>query len=191
MQEIYSSLFSNIDRLIERKDHVFMAIDGRSCSGKTTLARSIFEMYGCNVVHMDDFFLRPEQRTQERYLLPGGNSDRERLIGEVLGPLSLGLSVKYRRFDCKSMSLAEEKELSPRSLTVVEGSYSAHPELRHFYDICVYLDLSKEFQLKRLSRRSDIDSEEYINRWLPLEESYLMALDIKNSCDIVIDCNMQ
>ena len=76
MQEIYSSLFSNIDRLIERKDHVFMAIDGRSCSGKPTLARSIFEMYGCNVVHMDDFFLRPEQRTQERYLLPGGGIRR-------------------------------------------------------------------------------------------------------------------
>ena len=56
-----------IDMLLEEKDFAVVAIDGKCTSGKTTLASKLAELYDCNMFHMDDFFLRPEQRTPERF----------------------------------------------------------------------------------------------------------------------------
>ena len=66
-----------IDELLTQKDMVIVAIDGKCTSGKTTLASQLAEIYDCNVFHMDDFFLRPEQRTPERFAEDGGNVDNE------------------------------------------------------------------------------------------------------------------
>ena len=76
-----------IDELLTQKDMVVVAIDGKCTSGKTTLASKLVQIYDCNVFHMDDFFLRPEQRTPERFAEVGGNVDYERFQEEVLLPL--------------------------------------------------------------------------------------------------------
>ena len=52
-----------IDELLTQKDMVVVAIDGKCTSGKTTLASKLAEIYDCNVFHMDDLFLRSEQRS--------------------------------------------------------------------------------------------------------------------------------
>ena len=70
-------LLSQLDKLLA-DGPIILAIDGGSASGKTTLSDSLANIYDCTVFHMDDFFLCPEQRTQERYAEPGGNVDRER-----------------------------------------------------------------------------------------------------------------
>ena len=57
---------------------LLIAVEGRCASGKTTLASALQKELGCCVFHMDDFFLRPEQRTRERLLTAGGNIDYER-----------------------------------------------------------------------------------------------------------------
>lgn len=49
-----------------KKLPVILAIDGRCGSGKTTLAGMIAHRYKAEVIHMDDFLLRQEQRTPER-----------------------------------------------------------------------------------------------------------------------------
>ena len=61
---------------------------------------------------MDDFFLRPEQRTPERYAEPGGNVDRERFLAEVLIPLRAGETVQYRRFDCSTFTVLPPKPIA-------------------------------------------------------------------------------
>ena len=48
-----------------RKPYI-IAIDGPCASGKTTVAAKIAEEWDASVIAMDDFFLRPEQRTEER-----------------------------------------------------------------------------------------------------------------------------
>ena len=50
---------------------------------------------------MDDFFLRPEQRTAQRLAQSGGNVDWERFQAEVLIPLRQGISFSYRPYDCR------------------------------------------------------------------------------------------
>jgi len=72
------------------KKHKRIAIDGRCASGKSTLGAFLQKETGGNLIHMDDFFLRPEQRTKERYATPGENVDHERFYEEVLVPLQNG-----------------------------------------------------------------------------------------------------
>ena len=62
------------------------AIDGRCGSGKSTLAGLAAHRLGCPLFHMDDFFLPPALRTQERYAAPGGNVHYERVEAELLRP---------------------------------------------------------------------------------------------------------
>ena len=87
MKEIISCLKNRIDDLMRTDKQIVIAIDGNCTAGKTTLAAVLEKEYDCNVFHMDDFFLRPQQRTAERYAEPGGNVDYERFQEEVLIPL--------------------------------------------------------------------------------------------------------
>ena len=104
MEQIMETAKKQIDELLAAKDTVIVAIDGKCTSGKTTLASKLAEIYDCNVFHMDDFFLRPEQRTPERFAEIGGNVDYERFREEVLLPLKSGKAFSYRPFDCSLRS---------------------------------------------------------------------------------------
>ncbi len=64
-------ILAAIDREMARREHVRLAIDGPCASGKSTLAKTLADIYRCPVVHMDDFFLQPHQRTPERLAQPG------------------------------------------------------------------------------------------------------------------------
>ncbi len=163
------------------------AIDGRCASGKTTAAELLRKEYGWTVVHADDFFLRPEQRTPERYAEPGGNLDRERLREEVLLPLREGKPVAFRRFDCSVMELGDTVEVPASDLVIIEGSYSLHPELRDLYDMKIFFDVSSEEQLRRIEARSGTEKlKMFIDRWIPLEERYFSGCRVAENADLHI-----
>ena len=136
---------------------------------------------------MDDFFLRPEQRTPERFAEPGGNVDRERFLTEVLLPLSRGETVRYRRFDCATMTLLDAKEITPTRLVATEGAYSMHPDLAPYYDISVFLDISPDRQQDRILRRNTPEkATRFFKEWIPLEQKYLSAFAIAQHCTMRI-----
>ena len=87
MHPCFAEICERIDGLLSEKQTVLVAIDGCCGAGKTTLAAILAEKYDCNVFHMDEFFLRPEQRTARRLAQPGGNVDYERFREEVLSSL--------------------------------------------------------------------------------------------------------
>lgn len=174
-----------IRRLLQRKRPVLVAIDGRCAAGKTTLAEELRELCGCGVVHMDHFFLRPEQRTEERLNTPGGNVDRERVLQEVLLPLSREEEVSYRPYDCKLQALKEAVQVVPGPVTVIEGAYACHPSLREYYDLKVFLTVEKEEQLCRIRRRNGPEAAiQFRERWIPLEERYFAACKVADCCDL-------
>ncbi len=183
----YEILFSKTEALLKQKKRVVIAIDGGAGSGKTTLAMLLKERFGAAVIHTDDFFLRPEQRTPERLAQAGGNFDRERFFREVILSLRKDTAFSYQRFDCHTMSLAEMIEVPFTPLLVIEGSYSHHPFFDGFYDLRVFLQISPALQKERILERNRESSEMFFTRWIPLEERYFKTFSIKKQADIVID----
>ena len=182
----FSSLFSEIKKRLE-KGSLIIAVDGPSASGKTTLAQLLENKYDCTVFHADDFFLRPEQRTPERYAEIGGNIDRERFLEEILIPLKNGETINYRRFDCSEMKILDPVMITPKKLTVIEGVYSMHPAFADFYDFSVFLEISSELQKERILKRNTSEmAERFFNEWIPLENKYFSGADVKNRCDMCI-----
>lgn len=179
-------LLLKLDSMLQEKE-VLLAIDGGSAGGKTTLGKLLEQRYACNVFHMDDFFLRPIQRTKERLAEPGGNVDRERFYEEVLKRLVEKKEVTYRRYDCKTMSLLEPVTVALTRLTVVEGAYSMHPALSDCYDYSVFLEIDEETQKERIMKRNTPEmAERFFTEWILLEREYFEKLHVKERCDMVI-----
>ena len=91
-----------IDELFKTSPNIVIAIDGNSCSGKTTLANQLKKIYNCNVIHMDDYFLPLNKRTKERLLMPGGNINFEKFYDDIIK--NLGKDLILEAFDCKTKS---------------------------------------------------------------------------------------
>ena len=180
-----SELFSEIEKLLSVKARVTVAIDGGAATGKTTLAAMLAKRYGAQIVHMDDFFLRPEQRTQARFAEPGGNFDRERFLEEVVPYIGKG-AFSYRIFDCSRMCLHGAAQIPDARLTVVEGSYSHHPSFAEVFDLRVFLRVDEQERRARIVVRNGEKSEMFFTRWIPLENRYFEVFGIEEKADIVI-----
>lgn len=181
------ALFKQIETRLAEKHPLVIAVDGRCGSGKSTLAALLKEQFSAVVIPADDFFLRPAQRTPERFAEPGGNIDRERLLEEVLLPLSRQEAFAYRPFDCRTLSLRSPIFVEPTLLTVVEGSYSCHPSLWDYYDLHLFVEIDPVEQLRRITLRNGAEMAKiFAERWIPLEERYFATYDIQNQCEIVL-----
>lgn len=184
----FELIFEKINELFKHKENVLIAIDGRCAAGKSTLAAVLGEKTDCCVIHTDDFFLRPLQRTLQRYEEPGGNMDRERLLEEVMKPLSENKPFYVRSYDCRTQLLTEPVHILPQRLAVVEGSYSCHPSLWDFYDLRIFLTVGREEQLRRIEQRNGREAlASFAEKWIPLEECYFKAYDIEKRCGLRFD----
>ena len=180
-------LYKSIDELLKNKESVVVAIEGGSASGKTTLAKELEQKYNCTVLHMDDFFLRPEQRTKKRLEEPGGNVDRERFYDEVVIPLINRKRINYRRFDCSTFSLLPSVEINPGRLTIVEGAYSTHPYFERYYDFSVFLDIDSKLQQELiLIRNGPEKAQRFFEEWIPMEQRYFENMNVIEKCDFVL-----
>lgn len=181
-------LLAQVDKLIQSQCGGVVAIDGGSAAGKSTLAHCLEKIYDCQVYHMDDFFLRPEQRTPRRLAEPGGNVDRERFMEQVLLPVSRGEPVWLQRYNCKTQTLSEPVECAPKALTFVEGVYAAHPALAWRYDLSAYVSVDPELQRTRiLERNTPEEQERFFQEWIPMENHYFEATKIDERCDLVLE----
>ena len=166
------ALKKKIDELLMQKDIVIVAIDGKCTSGKTTLAAKLAEIYDCNVFHMDDFFLRPEQRTPERFAEVGGNVDYERFQKEVLHPMKVRTAFSYRPFDCGTFALAQPVTVTPKQLNIIEGTYSHHPYFGSPYDLKIVIDVDDQTQRERILQRPAFLHKRFFEEWIPMENRY-------------------
>lgn len=179
--------FFELFKYIDDKHPSILSIDGRCASGKTTLGILLKQVYDCNVFKMDDFFLQPHQRTNKRLESPGENVDHERFEQEILIPLSKHEDVNLSKFNCSTMSIQSPSLIPYKSFNVIEGSYSMHSSLQKYYDFSVFLTLNKEEQIERLKKRNPNMLNNFIQRWIPLEELYFNTFSIQDKCNILID----
>lgn len=181
----YFEIINKINQLFVANKKLTIAIDGKCGAGKSFLAKLLCEIFDANLFKMDDFFLRPFQRTEERLSMPGGNVDYERFKATVIDPLLKKESIKYQRFDCSKMTLCDDIQIIPyQNLNIIEGTYSLHPYFGKYYDYAIGLDISDELQEKRiLNRNGAMMLEKFKNIWIPLENNYFQAYEIFKQVD--------
>ncbi|MBQ6814710.1 MAG: uridine kinase [Lachnospiraceae bacterium] len=184
MNKTVASISNIVDKLRDEKEYLLVAIDGRCASGKTSIALELKDIYGCNVIHMDHFFLREEQRTGERLNAVGENIDHERFLDEVLLPLRSGKSFSYRPYNCGLHQFDEPIFIEPKAINIIEGSYSCHDKLYEYYDMRIFLSVESDEQFRRIVRRNGVDKATvFKEKWIPMEEQYFSLLSIYDRCE--------
>lgn len=167
--------------------NVRVAIDGPCASGKSTLGDTLSRLYRCPLLHMDDFFLRPEQRTPEQLAEPGGNVDHARFQEEFLLPLTHGEAAHYRPWRCHSGDFGPEVTVFPSPVTIVEGSYSLRPDLREAYHLRIWVEATWQARKERILGRGGPGClARFKELWIPMEDRYFSACKVRECCHLTV-----
>jgi uridine kinase len=165
-----------------------LAIDGHGAAGKSTLADAVARATGAALVHTDDFFrawpagsapAAAGARAMARYY------DWRRLRAEALGPLRERRGATFRRFDWERGSgLDGTVAVEPSGLVLLEGVFSAAPELADLVDRSVFVQTPEPERLRRLRRL--VTPGEWDEDWLAAERSYFGLTRPPASFDLVV-----
>lgn len=163
-----------------------VAIDGHSAAGKSTLARTLQRRLEAQLVSGDDFYRVMDEA--ERFSLDAEAGyrryyDHERLAAEVLEPLSSQQRARYRVYNWTTGALGEYKEVMPHGTILVEGVYSARPELRGYYDAVLLVETPQRVREARQKQRADA-SKAWLERWEAAERYYFEL--VFESADLII-----
>ena len=187
MEQHVQTILWSIKQTDPPKRPYIIAIDGRCGAGKSTIAARLAEELNATLFHMDDYFLRPEQRTPERFSTPGENVDHERFLKEILIPLKEGRTITYSPYSCTTQTLLDPITVTPADIVIVEGSYALHPTLRAYYDLRVFLTLFPREQEARIrARNGDAIWPMFKNRWIPMEEAYHIYCEVEKYSDLIL-----
>jgi len=171
---------------------IIFAIDGHGAAGKSTIAEAVATATGAALVHTDDFFRTPPSRPAPapRSGPPARPAladyyDWRRLRAQALEPLRARLGAAFRRFDWERGSgLDGTVTVEPSDLIVVEGVYSASPELHDLVDRSVFVDTPEQERLRRL--RGRVKPEEWDDQWLLAERAYFDVIRPPSSFDLIV-----
>lgn len=167
---------------------VYVAIDGRSGVGKSTLARSLGEELDAGVVDGDDFYAGG---IEVRADSPASRVDacidwaRQRLILEQFaqGRVARWHAFDWDKFDGRSCE--KETTIDPKSVVILEGVYSARPELHDLLDLRVLLTVADELRHERLMAREGTLGP-WERQWHEAEEFYFQTVMRPENFDLVI-----
>lgn len=183
------------------KTPVIIGIAGGTGSGKTTVARSIYDRVGKDRIEWishDSYYRNfdgysPEQRHQINFDHP--DSLETELLTRHLDVLCKGSSVDVPVYDfaTHSRKLDATHHVEPRKVIIVEGILVlAEPELRKRIDIKLYVDTPADIRfVRRLTR--DIESrgrslqsvvQQYMTTVRPMHEEFVEPS--KRYADLII-----
>ena len=178
----------DVDRVI------VVALDGRSGAGKSTLADAIARDLDAAVVCVDDFY-RDMPDADRRELSPREGVDRyfdwQRLRDQALAPL---VRREPARFECFNwiggQGLTGSVTVESRDVVVVEGVYSARPELDELVDLKVLVQVANRDRLQRRDERphtvSRLDPQGWDARWDAAERIYFDTIRPPSSFDLTV-----
>ena len=134
---------------------------------------------------MDDYFLQAYQRTTQRLEESGGNIDYERFHQEINEAWNQKEPIHMRSYDCSSQKLRKEVILEESPILIIEGSYAHHPFLDDMDAFKIFMDIDPASQIERLQKRSLDHFDDFVQKWIPMENKYFEAFSIKEKSDYV------
>lgn len=176
------------DRAAEGRDPFTVAIDGHSGSGKSTLAASLAADLGASVIQGDDFYAGGLD------LVPGPPSHLAdicinwRRQRSVLETLRLHRDATFAVFDWNAFTGAMAKQpvtISYQPIILLEGTYSARPELRDLVDLAIMMDTPLHLRRQRLIQREG-QITDWERQWHLAEDWYFSQTLTAASFDLTV-----
>jgi phosphoribulokinase len=173
-----SSLSTRIMAMDRRP--VTVGIDGQGGSGKSTLARELAQNLALSaaIVQGDDFYSDTSAREKSLLTPEEGYEkyfDWRRLESEVIRSTRGGAAtLRYQRYDWNIAEMGEWTEIPMPEVVIIEGVYSLRPELRHGFDVTIFVHTNESTRLLRQKERGE-NSMFWINRWTAASEFYVTS----------------
>ena len=188
-----SVLVTRITELtVGRSKPLIVALDGRSAAGKSTLAARVAPMVEAKIIDGDDFYSGGTAAEWDAMTAPEKVDHcidwrRQRPVLEVLsrGEAAAWFSYDWAADDGRLASQSTTCE--PARVVVLEGVYSARPELADLTDLRVLYDAPAEMRRERLVLREGEDYRvEWNARWDEAEKWYFGVVMPREAFDLVI-----
>jgi uridine kinase len=178
---------------------VIVALDGPSGSGKSTLAGMVAEALDASVVPTDDFFAAnitdAEWDARSARERAADGIDWHRVRREAIEPLLAGAPARWHAFDFDAGPRADGTyvmrtdftERRPAPVIILDGAYSARPELAELIDLSVLVDAPPELRRTRLVARETASFlKAWHARWDGAEAYYFTHVRPPSSFDLVV-----
>ena len=129
-----------------------VVIDGPSGSGKSTFATRLAEASGAGLLRLEDMYPGWD----------GLDEGAQRLVDDVLEPMSRGEQATIRRWDWLEMREREREPLMTEPLLVIEGVGAGSRAASPFTSLLIWLEAETE---ERYARAIARDGEVYLDHW--------------------------
>ncbi len=180
-----NNIIKRIDNYLKHHDSIIIAIDGKCCSGKSSLGELLKEKYDAVLIKTDDFYLPLDKRIESRMKEIAGHMDYERFNDDVIN--HLGEEFTYYKYDCSMDKFNKIEVVKQNKVIIIEGTYSLLPYFDKYYDLSIFLDIENDTQIQRIVNRNGADKlSDYVNKWIVYENKYFNFYNIKNKVDIYI-----
>ena len=171
---------------------ILVALDGRSAAGKSTLAALVAPLVGAVVIDGDDFYSGGTAANWDAMsaVEKADHCMDWRRQRPVLEKLAMGETASWHPYDWEADdgSLARIPVIcEPAPVIILDGAYSARPELADLFDLRVLLDAPAGLRRAQLiEREGEGYREEWNARWDEAEQWYFGEVMPPESFDLVI-----
>jgi len=172
---------------------IVVAIDGGAGAGKSTLAKGIRDRLGrVSILRADHFFLPLNEYPAAR--LAPDQAYRlyfpwDRMRQEALIPLRCGQTARYQRYDWETDRLDQWVIVEPNEIVLVEGVYSARPEIRPLIDLAIFVETPRDERRKRMLARGHLERDinnDWLAPWVAAEDWYFANVRPAEHADLVV-----
>ena len=154
-----------------------IAVDGPAGSGKTTLAAQLGErLDGALVLNTDQLY-------------PGWDGlaeGAERLVDDVLRPLSEGAAAAVRPWDWLSDSEGERRSLPACETLIVDGAGCGSRAAAPFLSMIIWLDADPELRQQRALERDGEMFAPHWESWAEQERALFEREQTRERADLII-----